>query len=130
MGFVDAHCQQKATHRTMGAKSCLRKFHNCPTNKRCYGKLLSRPIFIWNESAVNHKVWEIFLDMDEESHNDDVSVFMAVPTIYAKLINEYHNMGDKLDNIDIKQKIQSKIRLMVSGSAHMPDVRNIIILNV
>ena len=76
------------------------------------------------------KVWEVFLDMDEESHNDDVSVFMAVPTIYAKLINEYHNMGEKLDNIDIKQKIQSKIRLMVSGSAHMPDVRNIIILNI
>ena len=76
------------------------------------------------------KVWEVFLDMDEESHNDDVSVFMAVPTIYAKLINEYHNMGDKLDNIDIKQKIQSKIRLMVSGSAHMPDVRNTIISNI
>ena len=72
------------------------------------------------------KVWEIFLDMDDSSHNDDVSVFMAVPTIYAKLVQEYHNMGDKLDHIDVKQKIMSKIRLMVSGSAHMPDVsRNI-----
>ena len=74
------------------------------------------------------KVWEIFLDMDDSSHNDDVSVFMAVPTIYAKLVQEYHNMGDKLDHIDVKQKIMSKIRLMVSGSAHMPDVsRNIYI---
>ena len=68
------------------------------------------------------KVWEIFLDMDGESHNDDVSVFMAVPTIYAKLIQEYRNMGHSLDNINVKQKIMEKIRLMVSGSAHMPDV--------
>ena len=71
------------------------------------------------------KTWEAFLDMDTDPHNDDVSVFMAVPTIYAKLIQEYHNMGDKLDHIDVKDKIMSKIRLMVCGSAHLPDVSNI-----
>lgn len=96
-------------HHTHGMINCLL----CPLAVNA--KIIMLPKFDAK------KVWEIFLDMDEESHNDDVSVFMAVPTIYAKLINEYHNMGDKLDNIDIKQKIQSKIRLMVSGSAHMPD---------
>ena len=71
------------------------------------------------------KVWEAFLDMDADPHTDDVSVFMAVPTIYAKLVQEYHNMGDRLDHIDVKDKIMSKIRLMVCGSAHLPDVSNI-----
>ena len=67
------------------------------------------------------RVWDIFLDADEESHNDDVSVFMAVPTIYAKLIQEYHKMEAEKQQM-VKQKIMSKIRLMVSGSAHLPDV--------
>ena len=49
-----------------------------------------------------NKVWQILLDTDEDSHNDDVSVFMAVPTIYAKLIQEYHHPLAKLDHIDIK----------------------------
>ena len=69
------------------------------------------------------KCWDIFLDMDEDSHNDDVSVFMAVPTIYAKLISQYtNNLGDKYDHVNVKDKILSKIRLMVCGSAHLPDV--------
>ena len=116
--FQDCILHVLPLHHTHGMINCLL----CPLAVNA--KIIMLPKFDAK------KVWEIFLDMDEESHNDDVSVFMAVPTIYAKLINEYHNMGDKLDNIDIKQKIQSKIRLMVSGSAHMPDVRNIIILNV
>ena len=97
-------------HHTHGMINCLL----CPLAVNA--KVIMLPKF----NA--QKVWEVFLDMDEDSHNDDVSVFMAVPTVYAKLIQEHHNMGDKLDHIDVKQKIMSKIRLMVSGSAHMPDV--------
>ena len=94
-------------HHTHGMINCLL----CPLAVNA--KILMLPKFDAKT------VWEIFLD--DKSHNKDVSVFMAVPTIYAKLIQEYHNMGDEIDHREVKEMITSKIRLMVSGSAHMPD---------
>lgn len=51
-----------------------------------------------------------------------VSVFMAVPTIYAKLIEEYDKLfgGDSKMQGYIKTSLKSKVRLMVSGSAPLP----------
>lgn len=52
-----------------------------------------------------------------------VSVFMAVPTVYSKLIEEY----DKVFGADarmqdyIKATLKSRVRLMVSGSAPLPE---------
>lgn len=62
------------------------------------------------------QVWNHFLGNVEGFPN--ISVFMAVPTIYAKLL-EYveKNLVDK--SIEVQQKCQ-EIRLMVSGSAALP----------
>jgi malonyl-CoA/methylmalonyl-CoA synthetase len=49
----------------------------------------------------------------------DVNLFMAVPTIYAKLIE--HIRGLKPDP-DLAQKLKKNVRLMVSGSAALPQV--------
>jgi malonyl-CoA/methylmalonyl-CoA synthetase len=59
------------------------------------------------------------LDVAASKHH---SLFMAVPTIYAKLI-EYieSNLGDKPEELQrIKQALSSNVRLMVSGSAALP----------
>ena len=50
--------------------------------------------------------------------DSDISVFMAVPTIYIKLLQHFEeNMAS--DAEEIRKKCQ-KIRLMVSGSAALP----------
>ena len=59
------------------------------------------------------EVWEMIMDQD-----NDLSVFMAVPTIYSKLIAAY----EKAD-ADTQSKMQSgcqRLRLMISGSAALP----------
>ena len=48
--------------------------------------------------------------------NEDVNVFMAVPTVYAKLL-EYLNSQEIQGDVP---KVLSRIRLMVSGSAALP----------
>jgi len=57
------------------------------------------------------KVWDCFL-------NNDVSLFMAVPTVYVKLINAWENS----DSIKRGKMLIAcaRIRLMVSGSAALP----------
>ena len=59
------------------------------------------------------KVWASLLD------NPDVNVYMAVPTIYVKLIQKHESFNDKKKDL-IKQKLMEKMRLMVSGSAALP----------
>ena len=58
-----------------------------------------------------------------------VNLFMAVPTIYAKLIEYFHKnvdvktgtfLGKSLD--EIRNICNKEIRLMVSGSAALPQV--------
>lgn len=53
---------------------------------------------------------------------DKVSVFMGVPTMYAKLIEEYENIFTKNHRVVdyIKTSLKSRIRLMVCGSAPLP----------
>jgi malonyl-CoA/methylmalonyl-CoA synthetase len=56
-------------------------------------------------------VWKRFLE------NPQLSLFMAVPTIYVKMIHEY----EKLDNKEKYSKAASRVRLMVCGSAALPE---------
>ncbi|XP_053127457.1 malonate--CoA ligase ACSF3, mitochondrial isoform X4 [Hemicordylus capensis] len=63
------------------------------------------------------KVWEKFLD----PRAPRVNVFMAVPTIYAKL-TEYYNKHFAQPQVRdfVRAVCQDNIRLMVSGSAALP----------
>lgn len=53
---------------------------------------------------------------------DRITVFMGVPTMYAKLIEEYEEIFTKNHRVVdyIKATLKNKIRLMVSGSAPLP----------
>ncbi|XP_006152596.1 acyl-CoA synthetase family member 3, mitochondrial isoform X2 [Tupaia chinensis] len=62
-------------------------------------------------------VWEKFLS----SESPRVNVFMAVPTVYAKLI-EYHDAHFAQPHVRdfVRAACRERIRLMVSGSAALP----------
>ncbi|RVE74388.1 hypothetical protein OJAV_G00021980 [Oryzias javanicus] len=63
------------------------------------------------------KVWEMFLS----SKAPVVNVFMAVPTVYSKLIQYYDKHFTQTHVKDfIKAVCKDRIRLMVSGSAALP----------
>lgn len=62
------------------------------------------------------EVWSHFLGSHE---NDKITVFMAVPTIYAKLIEEFENSLNSKQEA-VKTELQKYVRLMVSGSAPLP----------
>ncbi|XP_069822151.1 malonate--CoA ligase ACSF3, mitochondrial [Dendropsophus ebraccatus] len=63
------------------------------------------------------EVWEHFLSTDSPS----VNVFMAVPTIYSKLIDYYDSHLTRPGVKDfVKAMCQQKFRLMVSGSSALP----------
>ncbi len=66
---------------------------------------------------------EFLVSFDEEKVFDvfkkkEVNLFMAVPTIYYKLINYFQNLP-KMEQIEISA-VLSNFRLMVSGSAALP----------
>ncbi|XP_018608004.2 acyl-CoA synthetase family member 3, mitochondrial [Scleropages formosus] len=64
-----------------------------------------------------HKVWEYLLS----GETSRVNVFMAVPTVYSKLIEYYEKQFTKPHVQDFVRAVcQEKIRLMVSGSAALP----------
>ncbi|XP_056464283.1 malonate--CoA ligase ACSF3, mitochondrial [Gadus chalcogrammus] len=64
-----------------------------------------------------HKVWERLLS----SEAPRVNVFMAVPTVYSKLILHYKQHLTQPNVRDyIRAVCQERIRLMVSGSAALP----------
>lgn len=67
-------------------------------------------------------VWSHLLGVNAKPNDRKISVFMAVPTIYAKLIEEYDKVfGGDAKMVDyIKTVLKNKIRLMVSGSAPLP----------
>jgi malonyl-CoA/methylmalonyl-CoA synthetase len=60
------------------------------------------------------KVWEFLCDT-----NNRLSVFMAVPTVYVKLISEYH-LADRSTQLRMEAGCR-RLRLMVSGSAALPE---------
>ncbi|XP_048402998.1 malonate--CoA ligase ACSF3, mitochondrial isoform X2 [Stegostoma tigrinum] len=68
-----------------------------------------------------HQVWEYLLKTDC-TEIPRINMFMAVPTIYAKLI-EYHTKYFRQSHVKdfIYSMCQSNIRLMVSGSAALPE---------
>ncbi|XP_064414419.1 malonate--CoA ligase ACSF3, mitochondrial isoform X3 [Latimeria chalumnae] len=67
------------------------------------------------------KVWENLLNMNSSGGVPRINVFMAVPTIYAKLIEHYDQHFTQPHVRDFVRAVcQEKIRLMVSGSAALP----------
>lgn len=80
------------------------------------------PLFIGATTVMLPKfsakdVWSHFLGSHE---SDKISVFMAVPTIYAKLIEEFENSLSTRQEA-VKTELQKYVRLMVSGSAPLPE---------
>lgn len=73
-------------------------------------------------------VWKQLLLSSEDNKERNVNLFMAVPTVYAKLIEHYQQNLDPENLFLGKSKeairtiCQEKIRLMVSGSAALPQV--------
>lgn len=67
-------------------------------------------------------VWSYLLGVNAPAGDRKITVFMAVPTIYSKLIEEYDKVfsGDSKMCEYIKTTLKNKIRLMVSGSAPLP----------
>lgn len=68
-----------------------------------------------------NSVWTHLLNVNMPG-KDRISVFMAVPTIYSFLIDEYQKIFAKNDRMReyIRTHCTNKVRLMVSGSAPLP----------
>lgn len=66
-------------------------------------------------------VWSALLNVNKPS-KEQISVFMAVPTIYSFLISEYEKVFSKKHRMEdyFRHHCMEKIRLMVSGSAPLP----------
>ncbi|CAI6363957.1 unnamed protein product [Macrosiphum euphorbiae] len=67
-------------------------------------------------------VWTWLLAI-EQYYGYRVNMFMGVPTMYVKLIENYEKMFEKNDRMVeyVKAVCSQKIRLMVSGSAPLPN---------
>lgn len=66
-------------------------------------------------------VWSKLLNVNTPT-KDQISVFMAVPTVYSLLIAEYERAFGKNDRMVefVREFCEKKIRLMISGSAPLP----------
>lgn len=86
----------------------------CPLNVG--SKLIMLPQF--DSSAVWTHLLNVNLPM-----RDRISIFMAVPTIYSMLIQEYDRIFASNSQMTeyIKSHCKNKIRLMISGSAPLPE---------
>uniref|UniRef100_A0A336LS73 CSON015098 protein n=1 Tax=Culicoides sonorensis TaxID=179676 RepID=A0A336LS73_CULSO len=86
----------------------------CPLNVG--SKLIMLPQF---ESS---NVWTYLLNVNMPMR-DRISLFMAVPTIYSLLIQEYDKIFSQNSQMTeyIKSHCKNKIRLMISGSAPLPE---------
>ncbi|KAG5519583.1 hypothetical protein PMAC_001738 [Pneumocystis sp. 'macacae'] len=60
-------------------------------------------------------IWFRFLDPE----SPQISQFMAIPTIYYKLVDYYEKYGVGINANDLKSRMKN-IRLMISGSAELP----------
>ena len=87
------------------------------------------PIKVWERLAEASKRWKKSLPSDNsDAHQDssnenesvqrEITVFMAVPTIYAKMLEVVPQLPQSVNPSEIMQN--SPIRLMVSGSAALP----------
>lgn len=79
------------------------------------GKCIMLPRF------ASDNVWSYLLNVNMPI-KDRVTLFMAVPTMYNFLIQEYDKLFSKKAQMSeyIKSHCQQKIRLMISGSAPLP----------
>jgi malonyl-CoA/methylmalonyl-CoA synthetase len=68
------------------------------------------------------EVWKQLLNLNS-TYKDRVNLFMAVPTIYSYLIQEYDKLfKNKSQMVEyIRNTCSSKVRLMISGSAPLPE---------
>lgn len=66
-------------------------------------------------------VWSSLLNVNKPS-KDQISIFMAVPTIYSFLISEHEKIVSKKHRMEdyFRNHCKEKVRLMVSGSAPLP----------
>lgn len=89
------------------------------------------PIRIWERLAAASRNWGRALNNgnkgdaasgdaknDDEGARREPTVFMAVPTIYAKMLEVAPNLPGSLQPSEVMR--HSPIRLMVSGSAALP----------
>ncbi|XP_050498376.1 malonate--CoA ligase ACSF3, mitochondrial [Diabrotica virgifera virgifera] len=67
-------------------------------------------------------VWSYLLGINAKPEDRKISVYMAVPTIYYKLIEEFERIfKDDPKMVEyVKNTLKTKMRLMISGSAPMP----------
>lgn len=67
----------------------------------------------------SNTVWSYLLGVGAKPDERKITVYMAVPTIYAKLIDEYKRVfKDDPKMVEyIRNTLKNKMRLMVSGSA-------------
>ncbi|KAJ8925836.1 hypothetical protein NQ315_009688 [Exocentrus adspersus] len=67
-------------------------------------------------------VWSYLLGVSPVPDDRKITVYMAVPTIYSKLLDEYKKVfKDDPKMVDyIKNTLKNKIRLMISGSSPLP----------
>ena len=66
--------------------------------------------------------WALLLGINTDPEMRRISVYTAVPTIYAKLIEEYDKVFSKDEKMVeyILSTLKTKVRLMMSGSAPLP----------
>ena len=68
---------------------------------------------------------------EELLHSPRVNVFMAVPTIYAKLLQAANELfPSEEQRLEVRAILRQKIRLMVSGSAALPQVCQMVLTKV
>ncbi|KAH3774974.1 malonate--CoA ligase ACSF3, mitochondrial-like [Dreissena polymorpha] len=85
--------------------------------------VLMTPLYVGEKCTMLPKfdakqTWQALL-----SDASNVNIFMAVPTIYSKLIQEYERKHDSQSSYlpsDLPSILKQKFRLMVSGSAALP----------
>lgn len=86
---------------------------------------LLTPFFVGSTVTVLGKfnadlVWRKLLDRDTNSIDSKLNVFIAVPTIYAQLVQAYTLSADLRDRFSpntIRETLRSKMRIIASGSA-------------
>ncbi|XP_055384487.1 malonate--CoA ligase ACSF3, mitochondrial [Condylostylus longicornis] len=97
----------------------LNHIHGCVNGLMCPLNVGSK--IIMHEKYDSHNVWSALLSINTPT-KDRVNLFMAVPTIYSFLIEEYDKIFAKNSKMVeyIENHCKKNIRLMVSGSAPLP----------
>lgn len=89
---------------------------------------LLSPLYIGAKTVLLKKfnantVWSYLLGVGAKPDERKITVYMAVPTMYAKLIEEYQRVfkNDPKMVEYIRNTLKNKMRLMLSGSAPLPN---------